>query len=178
MHDEQMTLFEGHPGERVTVKGPLAHGGHYSVVVRTKEHSVPTLDGCATTMLLCALVQVTQPLCDTCPICGNRRPVLEAPVPSLPVRRVVIHLVPKWEKGEGTAPYTGAGVPVLLHPTMDLARQLENVAFILRRRRHTEVVALKVRKKQLQLGVFFYLSLQWTYLCACGCVPVVCKRVC
>lgn len=108
----------------------------------------------ATTMLLCALLQVTQPLGDTCPICGNRRPVLEAPVPSLPAKRVVIYLVPKWEKEEGTAPYAGAGVPVLLHPTMDLARQLENAAFILRRRRHTEVMALKVRKKQLQLGVF------------------------
>lgn len=35
VHDEQMTLFEGHPKERVMVKGPLAHGGHYSVVVRT-----------------------------------------------------------------------------------------------------------------------------------------------
>jgi hypothetical protein len=35
-----------------------------------------------------------------------------------------------------------------------LARQLENAAFILRRRRHTEVMALKVRKKQLQLGFF------------------------
>jgi hypothetical protein len=35
VHDEQMTLFEGHPKERVIIKGPLAHGGHYSVVVRT-----------------------------------------------------------------------------------------------------------------------------------------------
>ena len=57
--------------------------------------------------------------------------------------RTCVYLVP-WFDRDGVTPYPGPDIYVMLHPTVALEHQLENMAYILRRRRHREVLELPV----------------------------------